>query len=45
VLEIELESEVQTPVVPDWVTVLKDVTADFRYKNIALAKEVPMDEI
>lgn len=45
VLEIELESEVQTPVVPDWVTVLKDVTADFRYKNVALAREVPMDEI
>ena len=45
VLEIELESEAQKPLVPDWVRVLKDVTADFRYKNVALAREVPMDEI
>lgn len=45
VMEIELESEAQQPVIPGWVTVLKDVTADFRYKNVALAKEVPMDEI
>lgn len=45
VMEIELESESQQPVVPAWVTVLKDVTADYRYKNSQLAKGVPMDEI
>jgi CYTH domain-containing protein len=45
VMEIELESEAQTPVIPDWVNVLRDVTADFRYKNVALARAVPMDEI
>lgn len=45
VMEIELESELQRPVIPDWVHVLKDVTADYRYKNVALAKEAPMDEI
>lgn len=45
VLEIELESEAQQTAIPEWVSVLKDVTADFRYKNVALAKEVPMDPI
>ncbi len=45
VLEIELESEEQQTVIPEWVRVLKDVTADFRYKNVALANEIPMDEI
>lgn len=45
VMEIELESEEQTPVIPAWVNVLKDVTADYRYKNSQLAKAVPMDEI
>lgn len=45
VLEIELESESQKPVVPEWLKVLKDVTADYRYKNSQLAKQIPMDEI
>ena len=45
VMEIELESEQQQPKIPEWVKVLRDVTADYRYKNVALAKEVPMDEI
>lgn len=45
VLEVELESELEKPNVPDWVNVLKDVTADYRYKNVALAREIPMDEI
>ena len=45
VLEIELDSEDQQPVIPEWVRVIKDVTADFRYKNAALARQIPMDEI
>ena len=45
VLEIELEREDQPVFIPDWVKVLKDVTADYRYKNVALAREVPMDEL
>ena len=45
VMEIELESEAQQPIVPGWVKVLKDVTADYRYKNSQLAKMIPMDEI
>ena len=45
VLEIELDSEEQQTVIPEWVNVLKDVTADFRYKNSSLARQIPMDEI
>ena len=43
VLEIELESEEQKTIIPEWVRILKDVTVDFRYKNVALAREIPMD--
>lgn len=45
VLEIELESESQPVFIPEWVKILKEVTDDFRYKNVALASEIPMDEI
>ena len=45
VLEIELDGEDQQPVIPEWVRVIKVVTADFRYKNAALARQIPMDEI
>lgn len=45
VLEIELESEDQQTIIPNWVNVLKNVTADFRYKNVSLAKAIPMDPI
>ena len=45
VMEIELESESQQPVIPGWVNIIGDVTADRRYKNVALAREIPMDAI
>lgn len=45
ILEIELESESQTPVIPDWTLVYRDVTADSRYKNVRLAAQVPMDAL
>lgn len=45
VLEIELESESEPPMIPDWVHVIREVTSDFRYKNVSLAANVPMDEI
>ena len=45
VLEIELADERETVLFPDFVRVLKEVTADFRYKNVNLAKFVPNDEI
>lgn len=45
VMEIELESETQPVSIPFWVKILKEVTDDYRYKNVALASEIPMDEI
>lgn len=45
VLEIELESEEEKACIPDWVKVIREVTDDFRYKNVRLAAEVPMDEL
>lgn len=45
VLEIELEREEQRPIVPGWLRVLKDVTADYRYKNSQLAVQIPEDAI
>ena len=45
VLEIELESEAQAVVIPEWMHLIREVTEDKRYKNVRLAREVPMDEI
>ena len=38
VLEIELEREDQAVVLPDWVSVLREVTEDPRYTNHALSR-------
>ena len=43
VLEIELESEWQTPAIPDWVSVIRDVSSDFAYKNSQLAFTIPAE--
>lgn len=45
ILEIELEREDEVPELPDYVRVVRDVTADWAYKNVQLAKSVPMEEI
>ena len=44
-LEIELESEDQALKLPEWIEVIRDVSADFAYKNRMLAKYVPMEPI
>lgn len=44
-LEIELEDEEQEIHLPPWLDIIKDVTADRRYTNAALALEIPYDEI
>ena len=41
VLEIELTGEDDKATYPDWVEVLADVTADTRFKNASLARQVP----
>ena len=45
ILEIELDSESQPIHIPTWLHVLKEVTADHRYKNVSLAQAVPNDPI
>lgn len=45
VAEVELESEDQQVLLPEWLHVIRDVTDDARYKNFRLAQNVPMDEI
>lgn len=44
VLEIEFQDENESAEIPAWITILKDVTADHRYKNVSLAREVPPEE-
>lgn len=44
-LEIELENEEQKVVIPEWISVVREVTADRAYKNNRLAKFVPMEDI
>ena len=43
--EVELESEDEPVTLPDWIEVIRDVTADKRYTNSALAKEIPGEEV
>ena len=43
--EVELPAE-DTPVtLPDWLDVVREVSADKRYTNLALAREIPMEEL
>ena len=39
-LEIEVESEDIKPPIPDFITIIKDVTFDKRYRNSALAQNI-----
>ena len=41
--EVELASEEETFALPPCLTVLREVTEDKRYKNVNLAKELPVD--
>ena len=45
ILEIELECEGEPICIPEWLGVIREVTDDVRYKNVRLAKAVPMDAI
>lgn len=44
-LEIEVNSETVTPPVPDFIGIIKDVTADKRYRNTSLAQRIITEEI
>ena len=45
ILEIELPDEKTEAPLPPFVTVLRDVSGDKRYKNASLAKSIPVDVI
>ena len=44
-LEIELMSEDQQPVLPDWLQIVRELTGEPAYKNLYLAREIPMEEL
>ena len=44
-LEIEVESEDIKPPVPDFLSVIKNVTSDYRYRNTSLAQCVITEDI
>lgn len=44
VLEIELKSEDEAFSLPDFITVIREVTADGAYRNAALARSIPKEE-
>ena len=43
VLEVELASEDAPLDLPPYLTVIREVTGDYRYKNVSLAKEIPAE--
>ena len=44
-LEIELRSEEQNIQLPEWVEIIRDVSAEKRYTNRQLARHIPMEDI
>ena len=43
IAEVEMEDENEEVVLPDFINVIRDVTAEKAYKNYAIAKEIPID--
>ena len=43
IAEVEMEDENEEVVLPDFINVIRDVTAEKAYKNYAIAKEIPTD--
>lgn len=43
IAEVEMEDENEEVVLPDFIKVIRDVTAEKAYKNYSLAKEIPSD--
>ncbi|MBR2724953.1 MAG: CYTH domain-containing protein [Ruminococcus sp.] len=44
-LEVEVDSEKTQPPIPEFIHIIKDVTADKRYRNTALAQKIITEEI
>ena len=43
IAEVEMESEDEAVSLPDFIKVIRDVTAEKQYKNAAIAKKIPDD--
>lgn len=43
--EVELPDEATVVTLPEFLDVIREVTEDKRYTNLALAREIPMEEI
>ena len=43
IAEVELESESEAALLPDFIKVIRDVTAEKAYKNASIAKKIPYD--
>lgn len=43
--EAEVSSEEESIAIPDWITVIREVTGDPRYTNHALSLEIPEEDI
>ena len=44
-LEIEFDSEDAVPVLPEWLDIVRELTGEPAYKNLYLAREIPMEEL
>ena len=44
-LEIELDSEDQQVILPEWLSVVRELTGEAAYKNRCLAERIPMEEL
>ena len=45
ILEVEVRGEEETVLLPRGLHVIREVSADKRYKNVNLAKEIPTDPL
>ena len=43
IAEVEMESETEKVCLPDFIKVIREVTAEMQYKNAAIAKKIPED--
>ena len=43
IAEVELESEDEATLLPDFIKIIRDVTAEKAYKNASIAKKIPDD--
>jgi CYTH domain-containing protein len=43
IMEVELESEMQKVELPDFISIIKEVTEDPTYKNRSMAREIPIE--